>query len=274
MPCARGSSAAFSRWRKWCLCLLLSTLSIGVSAQLNPPIYIGTYVAEPHAQLIGIPGTSFPLTLRSLSIATTDGNAATITMVVDYGSVASGVGYYKLYGSFGCAAGRLELAFGDRETNCVQQPGSTIVGLCQNTLVQYCAGVMDYSVYEALSGTKYLEVSKFCQSISDILLECDDCVGAPSCSATINQVIIEGGTANINGSQPVIINGGTIYANNTPVLNVDASQDITINAPVLETVNVDSSTDVTLQQGDSVTDTNVGTPICMNHTAYGLICFT
>lgn len=251
-----GASAAAPLCRRWSflssLLLLLLWLSISYAIpSRNPPLFIGSYVASPNVQLTASSGSSYTLWMRSLSIVTDDGNAAVIRQTFDYGTPGPNVGYYELRGSFGCAQGKLELSFADDDSDCTQLPGSTIAGLCLNTLPRICSGVYDYSIYEDLEGNYALQIAGFCSMNADVVLRCADCRGAvPNCSPLVNQVVLQSGIATVNDSIIIIDanSGGNVnmtFGGNE--ITIETSRNFTIDS---------SATNLTLILNASTTIVN------------------
>lgn len=262
-----GASAATPLCRRWSflssLLLLLLWLSISCAIpSRNPPLFIGSYVASPNVQLTASSGSSYTLWMRSLSIVTEDGNAAIIRQTFDYGTPGPNVGYYELRGSFGCAQGRLELSFADDDADCTQLPGSTISGLCLNTLPRICSGVYDYSIYEDLEGNYALQIAGFCSMNADVVLRCADCRGAvPNCSPLVNQVVLQSGSATVNDSIVIIDanSGGNVnmtFGGNE--ITIDTSRNFTIDSSSPNITIVLNSSTAVVQSQANTTNLNTG----------------
>jgi len=254
-----------------CYALLLATLLVctPVKSQLPraSPIYSGSWSSRLDSLLKPPYPGSPTLWMRSMDISAPAGND--FTALLGIANNAGAQSNYQINGSFGCANGLLAVSFADFEGSgarqCKEVGNGGAPGLCEAYLVQQCTGDFAYSTYETLDGLYELQIHDWCGIQGDVYLKCVGvCTGVVQCSSSISQIIIEGGTVQANGTDIVIVEGGTIYVNYTDVFNVQNSRNVTVNAPA-DTININASTQVTLQQSNSVNQTTVwviGTKWC------------
>lgn len=174
-------------------------------------------------------------------------------------SITPAKGFYRLKGSFGCAAGQLEVALANYPQDCYEEPDTGIPGLCEQYLPQLCTGVFPYSTYRTPDGIYKLEIQGICSMKTTAVLECIDSVSCGGnevqCSPLENQIVLQNGNVVANNSV-VIIDGGAsgnvtnIFEGNT--IQIQESRNITIqsSAPNI-TISIENSTAVVQSQANA-----------------------
>lgn len=256
------------RERRWVLSPICCLLYLAILLAFQPvksqlprasPIYSGSYSSKLNSQLKPPYPGSQTLWMRSVDISAPEGNDFTAALGIVNNAGAESI--YQINGSMGCANGLLAVSFANFEGSgarqCKEIGTGGAPGLCEEYLVQSCTGDFAYSTYQTLDGSYELQIHDWCGIEGDVYLRCVGlCTGVVQCSSSISEIIIEGGTVQANGTQIVIVEGGVVYVNNTEQFNVQNSRNVTINAPA-DTININSSTQVTLQQSSSVNQTTI-----------------
>lgn len=226
----------------------------------TPVVYTGWFAAKLDSLLTALYPSSSTLYMRSIDVVSANGNDAVITL--DISNNAGSTSTYVLRASLGCAAGQLEISLSNFQTGnvayqCQEQGNGGISGLCESYLPEQCTGVFPYSTYQTLDGNYELQIHGLCSVQGDVYLSCQgSCTGTVQCSPFIQQTVIQGGTVNSNNSV-VIINGGPTNATfNGGTLQIQTSNNFTIETPATD-INVYNSS-VTINTKANVTNLNTG----------------